>query len=395
MKRRRWIFWLTVGFVVVAMPGYVFYVSALPAKIDACLRLDQPEGALTYANRLVWLWPSAETYHRRCRVHWRNGDYSAAASDLDAARKRGLANELCDLETCLFQADMGKFATHEPALWSVFASGLADEPEVCAVLAQGYKKRFELNKVLQCCTQWEKLDPADVRQFRIRAEVREMLNDPAATVAQEYQAVIRLDPHDVQARKRLATLLAVAGNGEQAKAHLDYLLQIGEEDAEIHYASGLCCRVTDPARARTHFQKCIQENPKHVEALNELALLELESGEWANAETVLRQAIDTDPNHTLSWLRLATVLSRLRQREQAQAAMERYQKLKDLSDEFDRLRRELLKNPADIDAMEQIIRGFQTLGQEEHARRWALRLTQFDPDNTLAAEQLRTHPPKN
>jgi len=87
------------------------------------------------------------------------------------------------------------------------------------------------------------------------------------------------------------------GNLTSARAKLEQACALAPQNADILSALGSCwLRENDFPKAREYYRRALQSNPQTLSALNNLALVEMEDGHWAEAQTLLIAALRIAPN---------------------------------------------------------------------------------------------------
>jgi tetratricopeptide (TPR) repeat protein len=79
-----------------------------------------------------------------------------------------------------------------------------------------------------------------------------------------------------------------------------------------------------PDLARTYYQQALDKDPKYVEALNNLAAIEIRERNFQGAIRYLQQAVQIDPAYPLAYLNLGVAHENSGDREAALAAYRRY-----------------------------------------------------------------------
>ena len=87
------------------------------------------------------------------------------------------------------------------------------------------------------------------------------------------------------------------GNLSSARAKLERALALSPQNAEVLSALGCYWLVEhDFAKAREYCVRALESNPQTLSALNNLALVEMEGGHWAEAQALLLAALRIEPN---------------------------------------------------------------------------------------------------
>ena len=93
-----------------------------------------------------------------------------------------------------------------------------------------------------------------------------MRNFRQALAACEYALAIR--PDSVDARYNFALVLTAANCPQDAAAELEKILAASPNEARAHLALGNLCaqQLQDPFKAREHYQKFLELDPRHPQA---------------------------------------------------------------------------------------------------------------------------------
>src|ERR1051325_10847907 len=126
---------------------------------------------------------------------------------------------------------------------------------------------------------------------------------------QEYDAVLRLDPHYVKACVNLAQLLVTQDKLDEAKKYYERAIELDPQIAEAHtgYAY-LLERLGEPAQARTEYETAIRLNPKTARLLYAYGAFLDKRGDVDGALVQYRRALDVDPNMADAHSEVATAL---------------------------------------------------------------------------------------
>src|ERR1051326_5048434 len=126
---------------------------------------------------------------------------------------------------------------------------------------------------------------------------------------QEYDAVLRLDPHYVKACVNLAQLLVTQDKLDEAKKYYERAIELDPQIAEAHtgYAY-LLERLGEPAQARTEYETAIRLNLKTARLLYAYGAFLDKRGDVDGALVQYRRALDVDPNMADAHSEVATAL---------------------------------------------------------------------------------------
>jgi tetratricopeptide (TPR) repeat protein len=139
-------------------------------------------------------------------------------------------------------------------------------------------------------------------------------------------------------------------------------------------AMGNCeIHMQKPDAAISCFEKVIELDPESVEALNNLAVAYMFSGDYANSEETYLRALHYQPDHLPTLKNLAFLY---------------YQQEERLGDAALLLANVIRKSPSDCEALYLMGMCYQTGGQMDSARVCFERVLELQPDSTLAKDAL-------
>jgi Flp pilus assembly protein TadD len=97
--------------------------------------------------------------------------------------------------------------------------------------------------------------------------------------------------------QRLASGQVDVFDGGEGAELLERAFALAPRNADILSALGnYWLRENNFPKAREYYRRALQINPQNLSALNNLALLEMEDGHWAEAQTLLIAALRIEPN---------------------------------------------------------------------------------------------------
>jgi tetratricopeptide (TPR) repeat protein len=123
----------------------------------------------------------------------------------------------------------------------------------------------------------------------------------------------------------MAKSLDSAGKDEEALIHYEKARAITPKfpDESLQRIAVLYDKLGDQPKALAILRELRDRYPGDANVLNDLGYSLYNRGEWAEAESVLRQATQKDPKHTRAWMNLGLTLAQLERTEEAYAAFTR------------------------------------------------------------------------
>ncbi|MEY2408949.1 MAG: hypothetical protein QOF48_1619 [Verrucomicrobiota bacterium] len=107
--------------------------------------------------------------------------------------------------------------------------------------------------------------------------------------------MLRQNPSNAHAHVQLAKALINLNRSGDAFTHLRRAIEIDPNEEEGHYHLGVLAMNTDPISAEPEFMETIRINPENFKARNNLGLILMNSGRYADAEVQFRAALALRP----------------------------------------------------------------------------------------------------
>jgi tetratricopeptide (TPR) repeat protein len=146
-------------------------------------------------------------------------------------------------------------------------------------------------------------------------------------------------------------------------------------------AMGNCeIHIQQPEAAISCFEKVIELDPESVEALNNLAVAYMFSGEYVSSEETYLKALQFQPDHLPTLKNLAFLYYQQEERQGDAALL---------------LANVIRKAPSDCEALYLMGMCYQAGGQIDSARVCFERVLEMQPDSTLAKDALSVLQPKS
>ena len=82
-------------------------------------------------------------------------------------------------------------------------------------------------------------------------------------------------------------------------------------------------RAGDPGKAMTEFRELLKLKPKDADLLNDIGYSHYNRGEWTEAETYFRKAIDHEKAHKRAWINLGMTLAQQGRADESLVAFEK------------------------------------------------------------------------
>jgi tetratricopeptide (TPR) repeat protein len=294
-------------------------------------------------------------------------------------------------ERLLYRTARGELESVSSALSAKLAQGGPQSRLVREALVAGLTYRFRWQDIRILLEAWLAESPDDTLALLHQGkyfEQQHAFDDAIRT----YRRIIELDPEQLEARLRLATLYISRRFGEEAAAELAILRARLPEHPEIQVlwarALSLLGRTEE---ADAVIDACLQSHPDYPSALLEKGTNALIEGDEATAEQCLAAAARLDPGNSLVHTKYALVLSR--NGKTAQAA-EQYARAHQLETDGERItqiiRGPFQEHPNDPAVHHEIGMIALRCGLVDDALRWFNSALQVDP-NHLPTHQVLTN----
>ena len=239
----------------------------------------------------------------KLRPDWNEGDWYLGTSLFGLKRyeeARGAFLELAGLQPSNGQAwalaGMCEFELKDavPALEHLSRSesvGLGSNDELSALV--GFRIALLLNRTGKSKEAIRRLIPialaADSQEV-IEALGLSTLRDPLLP------AEIPEPEHDLYTKAGKATREYVKHDSAEAAKSFEKLVSAYPDRPSVHYAYGLFLLETNPERALLEFERELDVNPSHLDALSELAKLYLKQAAFEKALPYARRAVQVNPD---------------------------------------------------------------------------------------------------
>jgi tetratricopeptide (TPR) repeat protein len=278
-----------------------FEESALRNLIIGRILLAQgdPAAALVSFEAGILLWPNnAAGRFLAGQAAERIGDFDRAISEYRESMRANAARSTAALELAELDAMRGKYNEAIESVKRHMQANPGDiEGMIVAVRIAHKARRYGIaNEGL------ERLSKMPEQAGTAVAERAALLADggpdgaAGAVTAVEESDVDLTDPVNAAALRVLLTYLAELGDHEKALKRIDSALSAHPEAAVFHELNGrvLSAASKPPEKAREAFDRALELDPKHAEALIGLAELSAQAGEVDAALALYDRAADLD-----------------------------------------------------------------------------------------------------
>jgi tetratricopeptide (TPR) repeat protein len=317
-------------------------------------------------------------------------------TELQAARTFGYPAGAIDRERAIVLSRLGLHAEAEPVLRKIFLAHMGDstrDPEVDGALARCYLETFQLRAAEEVIKRWILDAPADAKAYYWKAEVerRKTDADQDALIA-DYEQALRLDPDHDKARLALADLYLKAHRSDDAAREYTIHLERHPDDVEACLGLGQIAVEQDrEEEAIRLLDRAMKLAPMDFRPLVERGKLEIHRGRLAAALEFFDKGVQMDSTEPEVHYQRGLILTQLGRTEEAKQEQMETARLRKEKQELERLLKDLLKSPADVELQLKAARWLFERGHPEEGRRWAEKILSEHPQHMEASRLLADH----
>jgi predicted Zn-dependent protease len=397
-RRRAWaaaaLLALAAAGLAPAVPQARAWYHLRAARLE--LRRYHNRQAVLHLQACLRAWPAdPEVLLLAARSARRAGAYDEARALLDKAQRvRGLDDALV-LERTLLAAERDCDEAVVTRCWRDVEQGHPEAPLLLEALARGYLRQFRLREARMCLDRWLEAQPDNPQALCLDGQFHLDYERALSAAVESYRRAVAADPEHEEARIGLAIALLQSKSYEEAAGHLDYLWQ--RQPDNLRVAAGLAeCRLAlgDREAAERLVARLLAERPDYAPALAVRGRLELEAGQYAEAEATLRRAVAADPADNHSRYSLILCLHHSGQEAEARDHKAQLARREANLKRFNEIvTQELGRRPNDPVLPYELGRLLLESGIRDEGLRWlhnALRLDpRYEPARKLLAEQFQ------
>jgi tetratricopeptide (TPR) repeat protein len=304
---------------------------------------------------------------------------------------RGL-NDAASFEQVLLSAERHVDRVDE-LCWRYVDQDHAETPLLLEALTRGYLRQYQLGKARLCLDRWLKRQPDNPQAWFLDGLFYLDYVHKQSEALASYRRAVELDPEHEEARLQLAVGLEETNAFAEAAEHLEYLWQHQPDNLGVQVGLAECRNgLGEVAEATRLVDGVLAQQPQYPPALALRGRIALEHGQYAEAETYLRQAVERSPADIRSHYHLSVCLHHNGKEAEAQRHQQQLQEMEAALRRFDEIvTRDLLQRPRDpalhCTLGKLMLRG----GMRQEGLRWLLNALHLDPQYAPAREALKKY----
>jgi Tfp pilus assembly protein PilF len=289
--------------VLVSLMGLVAYLAGWQLwashHFHAARRsLSRQDFAAAYAHLTLCLEVrphNGETLIEAARAARRAGLYDEAYRHLQACKDLKWRPDATDLEFILLEMQRGNVRANEAIALDWVRRGHADAALILEALAQGYLKSYDLSRALHSLTLLLDKEPNHVKARIWRGDIF-LLMKRMDRARDDYRQAVEVDPENEDALRGLANFLIGRHHADKALPHFEKLYGWHPDDPAIVVGLAKCKHELGQLEEAVHLLDAfLQSNPWEPKTLAEGGRIAMEQGNFKQAESWLRRAVDLAP----------------------------------------------------------------------------------------------------
>jgi tetratricopeptide (TPR) repeat protein len=277
--------------------------------------------------------------------------------------------------------------------WKCIEEGRFDGPLLMEALARGYLRQFRLGQARMCLDHWKQMQPDNPQVFFLEGLLNlDYLHVSSDGVA-SYRRAVELDADYEEARVGLAVALLTDKKYAEAAEQFKRLLQSQPDNARVQVGLAECLdSLGETVEAAQIVDDVLARQPQLSPALSLRGQLALKNGQWSEAESSLRQALESNPLEHRARYGLIRCLEQTGKEEAAEQQRRQLQQLEQDTARFHEIvTKEIAKRPTDPVLHFTLGQILLRSGQREEGIRWLQSALHLDPNYAPARQALAEH----
>jgi tetratricopeptide (TPR) repeat protein len=296
---RFWVFVVLLGLisggVALGVPHVRAWYHFRAAKSDL-QRYHNPQ-AVRHLQACLRVWPDdPDVLILSARATRRARSYGEAERFLEKYQKARGLDDAYSLEQLLLSAERDVEQVAAVCRRRVEQ----DDPDsslILEALARGYLRQYRLREAGFCVDQWLLREPDNPQAMCMKGELHLDYERAPDRAAESYRRAVQLDPEHEDARLGLAIVLMESKSYSEAVEHLEYLRKHQPDNLRVQVGLAECRRALgEREESERLVDEVLAEHADYEPALALRGRLALESGQNAEAEVWLRQAVSRTPS---------------------------------------------------------------------------------------------------
>lgn len=257
-------------------------------------------------------------------------------------------------------------------------------------MTRGFLRQYRLRQAQHCLERWKQLQPENPQLFFLEGLIQLDYLHAISSAADSYRRVLELDSDNEEARLGLAIALVMGKSFAEAAEHFERLRQCQPDNWRVQVGLAECFDgLGESAEALRLVNDVLAQQPEFPAALSLRGRLALKSGELAEAETRLRQALRYMPADHLAHYNLVLCLEKSGRKEAAQRQRLQLQQMEEDVSRFNEIvTKEIAQRPTDPALHCKLGQLLLRSGQREEGIRWLQSALRLDPHYAPAQEIL-------
>jgi predicted Zn-dependent protease len=338
------------------------------------------------------VWPDdPDVLFLSARAARRARAYEEAERLLEKYRQARGLDDACSFEQLLLSAerDVNQAA---PVCRRYVEQDHPDTPLILEALTRGYLRQYRLSEARFCLDLWLEKQPDNPQALCFQGEFHLDYERAPDRAAKSYRRAVELDPEHEEARLGLAIVLLESKSFSEAAEHIEQLRRCQPDNLRVQVGLAECRDgLGERGEAVRLLDEVLAGHADFVPALSLRGRIAVDSGQYAEAETWLRQAVALAPSDHQARYNLILCLANT---DRAEEAKRHEQALKQGEEDVKRFNeivvQEMPKRPDDPALHCTLGQLLLRSGHKDEGLRWlhsALRLNpQYEPARQTLAE---------
>jgi tetratricopeptide (TPR) repeat protein len=274
--------------------------------------------------------------------------------------------------------------------WRYVEKGHPDTPLLLEALTRGYLQQYRLGKVRICLDRWRQLQPDNPQAWYLEGLFLFDYLHASAAAMDSYRRAVELDPEHEEARLGLAVALLGDKNFTEAAEHFEHLRQCQLDNLSVQVGLAECLDgLGRQVEAEQLVDAVLVRQPNFAPALSLRGQFALKSGQLAEAETWLRQALQRKPTDHRARYNLSLCLERNGKEEEARQEQRQLRQMEEDLARFNEIvTKEIAQRPTDPALHFTLGQILLRSGQKEEGLRWIQSALRLDPQYAPARQAL-------